>query len=142
MNHSTPIQKLTARYLDARAAYEDLSASLAEARDLMQRAEADLLSAMNDAGLESLRNEDGVIFSRMRKLRYNCPAENRAALMDRLELDGYRELFSVSANTLNALMNEKAKAEPNGMLPWPYSELVNEYEEFKLSVRGRGRRSS
>lgn len=141
MNHNDPIPKLTARYLDARAAYEDLSASLAEARDLMQRAEADLLSAMNDAGLESLRNEDGVSFSRTRKLRYNCPAENRAALMDRLEADGYRELFSVPANTLNALMNEKAAAEPDGMLPQTYAGLVNEYEEFKLSVRGRARRS-
>lgn len=141
MNSNGPIPKLAARYLDARAAYDDLSERLAEARESMRRAEEELLSAMNDAGLESMRTEDGVNFSRTRKLRYNCPAENRAALMERLEADGYRELFSVPANTLNALMNEKAAAEPDGMLPQAYAGLVNEYEEFKLSVRGRARRS-
>lgn len=131
------LKKLTDLYLDARAHYEDMHALTAEAKKKMEDAEAQLLSAMTDLGLDSLRTDDGVGFTRQRKLSYACLAENRPELLNRLEKEGYRELFTVSAQTLNALMKEKVAASEDGMLPPEYADIISEHEEPKLSVRGR-----
>lgn len=128
---------LSTRYLDARTAYEDLRARTAEAKEAMDNAEADLISYMTDIGIDSLKTEDGVGFTRQRKTVYACLAENRPMLLNMLESEGYRELFTISAQSLSALMKEKAAATETGELPPEYADLVYMHEEPKLSVRGR-----
>ena len=134
---SNALKTLSTRYLDARAAYEDLRARTAEAKERMEAAEADMLSYMADVGIDSLKTEDGVGFSLTRKASYGCLAENRPMLLNMLEAEGYRDMFTISPNTLSALMKEKAAASEDGELPPEYAELVYTHEETKLSVRGR-----
>lgn len=133
-----PILKtLSQRYLDARSAYEELKAQCSEAKAVMDEAEVELLSAMNDAGLDSLKTESGVGFTRQRKMSYACLAENRPELLDLLEAEGYRDMFTVSPNTLSALIKEKVAMREDGEIPPEYAHLITEHEEIKLSVRGR-----
>lgn len=80
---------LSTRYLDARTVYEDLRARTAEAKEAMDNAEADLISYMTDVGIDSLKTEDGVGFTRQRKTVYACLAENRPMLLNMLEAEGY-----------------------------------------------------
>ena len=49
------IKQLSDRYLDARAAYEDLSARTREAKESMDSAEAAMLSYMADIGVDSFK---------------------------------------------------------------------------------------
>lgn len=133
-----PILKtLSQRYLDARSAYEELKAQCSEAKAVMDEAEVELLSAMNDAGIDSLKTESGVGFTRQRKMSYACLAENRPELLDLLEAEGYRDMFTVSPNTLSALIKEKVAMREDGEIPPEYAHLITEHEEIKLSVRGR-----
>lgn len=136
MNES-PLKTLSDRYLAARASYEELRTGCAEAKEVMEAAEADMLSYMRDAGLDSLKTEEGVGFSLSRKVSYSCLAENRQLLLDRLESEGYRELFTVSPATLSALFKEKVAARDDGEIPPEYADIINAHEETKLSVRGR-----
>lgn len=131
------IKQLSDRYLDARAVYDDLSARTREAKEVMDSAEAAMLSYMADVGLDSFKTEDGVGFSMRRKLSYACSAENRPELLNRLEKEGFRDLFTISPQSLSALMKEKAAASEDGTLPAEYADIVAEHEEHKLSVRGR-----
>lgn len=131
------LKTLTDRYLDARASYENLRELTGEAKATMDDAEAALISYMNDIGLDSLKTEDGVGFTRVRKASYSCSAENRPLLLSMLEAEGYRELFTINQNTLSALMKEKVAAREDGELPPEYAGLVYVHEEPKLSVRGR-----
>lgn len=131
------LKTLSGRYLDARSAYEDLKSRTAEAKERMDSAEADMLSYMADVGIDSLKTEDGVGFSLTRKASYGCLAENRPMLLNMLEAEGYRDMFTINANTLSALMKEKAAASEDGELPPEYADLVYAHEEMKLSVRGR-----
>ena len=131
------IEVLSARYLDARAAYEELKTRTSEARTAMDEAEIDMLSAMNDAQLDMVRTSTGVTFSRQRKMTYACRAEHRQDLLNRLESEGYRELFTISPQSLSALFKEKVAARDDGEIPPEYADIVSEHEEIKLSVRGR-----
>lgn len=131
------LEILSTRYLDARAAYEALQEQTADAKAAMEDAEETLLSAMNDSGLEMLRTATGVTFSRRRRLSYACSAADRPALLDRLEAEGLRDLFTVSSATLSALFKEKVANRDDGEIPPEYADIVSEHEEFKLSVRGR-----
>ena len=131
------LKVLSQRYLDARSAYEELKAQCGEAKAVMDETEAELLSAMNDAGLDSLKTESGVGFTRQRKVSYGCLAENRAELLFMLEAEGFRDMFTVPPNTLSALMKEKVAQRDDGEIPPEYAHLITEHEEFKLSVRGR-----
>lgn len=133
------LKTLSSRYLDARAAYEDLRARSAEAKAAMESAEADMLSYMADIGIDSLRTDDGVGFSLTRKSSYGCLAENRPLLLNMLEAEGYREMFTISPQTLSALMKEKVAARDDGEIPPEYAGIIYEHEETKLSVRGRKR---
>ena len=131
------IKQLSDRYLDARAAYDDLSARTREAKEIMDSAEAAMLSYMTDIGVDSFKTDDGVGFSMRRKLSYACCAADRPELLNRLEKEGFRDLFTISPQSLNALMKEKAAASEDGILPAEYADIVTENEEHRLSVRGR-----
>ena len=131
------LKTLTDRYLDARASYENLRELTGEAKATMDDAEAALISYMNDIGLDSLKTEDGVGFTRTRKASYSCSAENRPLLLQMLEAEGYRELFTINQQTLSALMKEKVAAREDGELPPEYAGIIYVHEEPKLSVRGR-----
>lgn len=131
------LKTLSTRYLDARAAYENLRTRTAEAKEVMENAEADMLSYMADIGIDSLKTDDGVGFSLTRKSSYGCLAENRPMLLNMLEAEGYREMFTVSPQTLSALMKEKVAASEDGELPPEYAGIIYCHEETKLSVRGR-----
>ena len=131
------LKTLTDRYLDARASYENLRELTGEAKTAMDDAEAALISYMNDIGLDSLKTEDGVGFTRVRKASYSCSAENRPLLLQMLEAEGYRELFTINTSTLSALMKEKVAAREDGELPPEYAGIIYVHEEPKLSVRGR-----
>ena len=128
---------LSNRYLDARAAYEDLRGRTAEAKEVMEAAEAEMLSYMADIGIDSLKTDDGVGFSLTRKASYGCLAENRPLLLNMLEAEGYRDMFTISPQTLSALMKEKVAAREDGEIPPEYADIVYAHEETKLSVRGR-----
>lgn len=128
---------LSNRYLDARAAYEDLRGRTAEAKEIMDNAEAEMLSYMADIGIDSLKTDDGVGFSLTRKASYGCLAENRPLLLNMLEAEGYREMFTISPQTLSALMKEKVAAREDGEIPPEYADIIYAHEETKLSVRGR-----
>ena len=128
---------LSNRYLDARAAYEDLRGRTAEAKEVMEVAEAEMLSYMADIGIDSLKTDDGVGFSLTRKASYGCLAENRPLLLNMLEAEGYRDMFTISPQTLSALMKEKVAAREDGEIPPEYADIVYTHEETKLSVRGR-----
>ena len=128
---------LSNRYLDARAAYEDLRGRTAEAKEVMEAAEAEMLSYMADIGIDSLKTDDGVGFSLTRKASYGCLAENRPLLLNMLEAEGYRDMFTISPQTLSALMKEKVAAREDGEIPPEYADIVYTHEETKLSVRGR-----
>lgn len=134
---SDTLKTLSGRYLDARTVYEDLRARTAEAKAAMESAEADMLSYMADVGLDSLKTDDGVVFSLTRKSSYGCLAENRPLLLNMLEAEGYRDMFTISPQTLSALMKEKVAASDDGELPPQYAGIVYTHEETKLSVRGR-----
>lgn len=131
------LKTLSTRYLYARAAYEDLRARTAEAKEVMESAEADMLSYMADVGLDSLKTGDGVSFTLTRKASYGCLAENRPLLLNMLEAEGYRELFTITPQTLSALMKEKVAAREDGEIPPEYADIIYAHEETKLSVRGR-----
>lgn len=131
------LKELSDRYLAARASYEDLRGMLSEAKEAMDEAEEAMLSHMRDIGIDSLRTDDGVGYSVTRKNSYSCPAANRPQLLDLLEAEGYRDIFTVSAQTLSALMKEKVAASEDGELPPEYADLISVFEETKLSVRGR-----
>lgn len=131
------LKTLSNRYLDARAAYEDLRGRTAEAKEAMEAAEADMLSYMADIGIDSLKTDDGVGFSLTRKASYGCLAENRPMLLNMLEAEGYREMFTISPQTLSALMKEKVAAREDGEIPPEYADIIYAHEETKLSVRGR-----
>lgn len=130
-------EQLTSHYLDCRSVYEDLKAQTADAKADMDEAEHALLEAMREAELESLRTSAGVSFSWQRKTSYSCLAENRAELLSMLEAEGYRDLFTISPQSLSALFKEKVAAREDGDLPPEYADLICEHEEIKLSVRGR-----
>ena len=130
-------ESLSERYLAARDTYDELRAQTAEAKAAMDEAEQQLLAAMNDAELEMLRTSSGVSFSRQRKTSYSCLAENRADLLLRLEAEGYRDMFTISPQSLSALFKEKVAARDDGEIPPEYADIVSEHEEVKLSVRGR-----
>lgn len=134
---ATLLETLSLRYLDARTVYEDLKGRTAEAKAAMDNAEAEMLSAMNDEGLDLVRTTAGVTFSRTRKMSYACSAENRQDLLSRLETEGYRDLFTISPQSLSALFKEKVAARDDGEIPPEYADIVHEHEEIKLSVRGR-----
>lgn len=131
------LKELSDRYLRARNAYEDIRSQLGEAKAAMDEAEEAMISHMRDIGIDSLRTDDGVGYSVTRKASYSCLAENRPQLLDLLEAEGYREIFTVSAQTLSALMKEKAAASEDGEIPPEYADIINVHEETKLSVRGR-----
>lgn len=131
------LKTLTDRYLDARVSYENLRNLASEAKASMDDAEAALISYMNDIGLDSLKTEDGVGFTRTRKASYACSAENRPLLLQMLEAEGYRDLFTINTSTLSALMKEKVAAREDGELPPEYAGIISVHEEPKLSVRGR-----
>lgn len=131
------LKTLSKRYLDARACYEDLRARTSEAKDAMDEAEANMLSYMSDVGIDSLKTEDGVGYTMTRKTSYSCLAENRPQLLDMLEAEGYRDLFTISPATLSALMKEKVAATEDGELSPEYAPIITAHEELKLSVRGR-----
>lgn len=131
------LKTLSNRYLDARATYEDLRARTAEAKEVMESAEADMLSYMADVGIDSLKTDDGVGFTLTRKASYGCLAENRPLLLNMLEAEGYREMFTISPQTLSALMKEKVAAREDGEIPPEYADIIYAHEETKLSVRGR-----
>lgn len=131
------LKTLSNRYLDARAAYEDLRGRTAEAKEAMEAAEAEMLSYMADIGIDSLKTDDGVGFSLTRKASYGCLAENRPLLLNMLEAEGYRDMFTISPQTLSALMKEKVAAREDGEIPPEYADIVYTHEETKLSVRGR-----
>lgn len=136
---STALKELSQAYLRARAAYEDLRTATAEAKERMDAAEADMVSYMMDIGLDSMKTDDGIGFSVTRKASYGCLAENRPELLNRLEAEGYREMFTVSPQQLSALMKEKAANSEDGELPAEYADIIYAHEETKLSVRGRKR---
>lgn len=131
------LKTLSNRYLDARAAYEDLRTRTAEAKEVMDAAEADMLSYMADIGIDYLKTDDGVGFTLTRKASYGCLAENRPMLLNMLEAEGYRDMFTISAQTLSALMKEKVAARDDGEIPPEYAEIIYVHEEPKLSARGR-----
>ena len=131
------LKTLSNRYLDARAAYEDLRGRTAEAKEQMEYAEQEMLSYMADIGIDSLKTDDGVGFSLTRKASYGCLAENRPLLLNMLEAEGYRDMFTISPQTLSALMKEKVAAREDGEIPPEYADIVYAHEETKLSVRGR-----
>ena len=131
------LKTLSNRYLDARAAYEDLRARTAEAKEVMESAEADMLSYMADIGIDSLKTDDGVGFTLTRKASYGCLVENRPQLLNMLEAEGYRELFTITPQTLSALMKEKVAAREDGEIPPEYADIIYAHEETELSVRGR-----
>ena len=58
-------------------------------------------------------------------------------LLNRLENVVFRDLFTISPQSLNALMKEKVAASEDGALPAEYADIVTENEEHRLSVRGR-----
>jgi len=131
------LKTLSNRYLDARAIYEDMRARTAEAKEAMDEAEAAMLSYMADVGIDSLKTDDGVGFSMTRKTTYSCLAENRPQLLNMLEAEGYRDMFTISQQTLSALMKEKVAASEDGEIPAEYADIIYAHEEPKLSVRGR-----
>ena len=131
------LKTLSDRYLNARAAYEDLRALTAEAKEKMDAAEADMLSYMADVGIDSLKTDDGVGYTLTRRASYSCSAENRPLLLNMLEAEGFRDMFTINQQTLSALMKEKVAASEDGELPPQYADIIYVHEEPRLSVRGR-----
>ena len=130
-------ETLSARYLDARAVYEELKSQTAEAKAVLDDAELNMIAAMNDEGLDLVRTNSGVTFSRTRKTSYACSASDRQDLLLRLESEGYRDLFTISPQSLSALFKEKVAAREDGEIPPEYADIISAHEEIKLSVRGR-----
>ena len=130
------LQEWSKRYLDARAKYDELSEQVKLARADMDDCERELIAALNTAGIESFKTDDGVGFTRRSATKYSACAEARPELLDQLEADGYRDALTVSPGTLNRLMAEMAENN-DGELPEAYQGLINIYDETKLSVRGR-----
>lgn len=130
------LQAATEVYISALEAYEAANRNLEEAKLLLNSAEEELKSAMNDAGLDSMRNADGITFTKKRSFHYNAPAATRPQLLVELEKDGYRHLFTVNPQTLNGLMKEFV-SENDGEIPERYKPFISEHDETKMSVTGR-----
>lgn len=124
----------------ARDAYDELYDQLQQAKARRDFAEEQLLAAMRDQEMDSFRSAAGVSFSMQRKTDYSCLAQDRALLLELLEADGYRDMFTVNSQSLNRLMNEMAENDEEGELPAEYREIMRRNERTTLSVRGRTRR--
>lgn len=133
----TELQIWNEKYLAARQRYDELSQAVKEAKTSMESAERCLLAAMNTAGVLNFTNDDGVTFTRRDATKYSCCSDNRSALLDQLEQDGYREMFTVNAGTLQSLMKEMVENSEDGELPEAYKPLITVFEDTRLSVRGR-----
>lgn len=127
------LDALMRAYAEARAAADAARSAADEAKELQRRAEAELVRAMADEGLKSARDEAGRAFTLTRKIRYSCPPDMKAQMMEQLEADGMRDLFTVNPGTLSTLMKELAEGN-GGELPDKYA-YMNEYEEHGISMR-------
>lgn len=127
------LDMLMRAYAEARAAADAARSAADEAKELQRRAEAELVRAMADEGLKGARDEAGRAFTLTRKIRYSCPPEMKAHMMEQLEKDGMRDLFTVNPGTLSTVMKEMAEA-CGGVLPETYA-YMNEYEEHGISMR-------
>ena len=132
----TELQAWKERYVAAKLKYTQLNNETKQAKIDLDSAERNLLEAMNTAGVLTFESDDGIVFSRRDATKYSCLVENRAALLDQLEADGYRDMFTVNAGTLSALMKELAEATVDGELPEAYRPFINTFPDTKLSVRG------
>ena len=127
------LDELMRAYAAARAAAEGAQAAADDAKAAQKQAEAALVSAMTHEGLTSARSTSGRVFALRRTVRYSCPPEMKAQMMQQLEADGLKDLFTVNPGTLNSLMKELAEA-GGGELPEKYA-YMNEYEEHGISMR-------
>lgn len=131
----TEIQTANEAYLAALEQYNEAAEQAKRTKEALDYAEHRMIAAMNEAGVESFRGENGVTFSTKREYYYRAPAETRPQLLNVLEADGYRDVFTVTPGTLNKLMNELVE-ENDGAIPARYLPYVNESDVAKLSVRG------
>lgn len=127
------LDALMRAYAEARAAADAARSAADEAKELQRRAEAELVRAMADEGLKGAKDEAGRAFTLTRKIRYSCPPDMKAQMMEQLEADGMRDLFTVNPGTLSTLMKELAESN-GGELPDKYA-YMNEYEEHGISMR-------
>ena len=132
----TELEAWKDKYIAAKQAYEELSGRVTQAKTAMDSAERCLLAAMNTAGVKTFESDDGVTFARRDATKYSCLAANRGALLDQLERDGYRDMFTVNAASLSTLMKEMVSNSEDGELPEAYKPFINVFEDTKLSVRG------
>lgn len=132
----TELQIWNKKYLEARKRYEKLKDDTDTAKRELDSTEKNLIEAMNDAGVIDFSNEDGVSFSRKDATKYSCLAENRPELLNQLEKDGLRDIFTVNDRTLNRIMAEMVE-EHDGELPEAYKDIIKAFPQTKLSVRNR-----
>lgn len=132
----TELQIWNRKFLEARDEYRRLEKETEAAKRELDNAEKNLIEAMNTAGVIDFSNEDGVSFSRRDATKYTCLAANRPELLNRLEKDGLRDIFTVNDRTLNRVMAEIAE-ENDGELPETYKDIINTFPQTKLSVRNR-----
>ena len=123
------------RYLAARARAEEASEALKDANAEKAEAEKALVDAMTAAGITSIKTDDGVGLTAVRKKQYSCPAEQKDALYALLREQGMEYMFSVPAATLNKFAKDRAEAN-GGELDGPFAELLKLYdEEVGVTVR-------
>lgn len=129
------LSRFSDRYLAARARVDELNDALKEANAEKGAAEKALADAMTLAGVTSIKTDDGVGLTAIRKKQYSCPAENKDALYAALRERNMDYLFSVPAATLNKFAKDMAE-QNGGALDEPFAELMKLYdEEVGVQVR-------
>ena len=129
------LSEFSDRYLAARARVDSLNDMLKDANADKTAAEDALVDAMMAAGVTSVRTDDGVGLTAVRKKQYSCPAENKDALYKALRDAGMEYMFSVPAATLNKFAKDRAEAN-GGELDGPFADLLKLYdEEVGVQVR-------
>lgn len=127
------LESLMMDYAEAKAAAEAAKEAAEEAKGKQQEAEAALVAGMLEEGVTGAKDALDRSFSLKRKVRYSCPADCRAQMLEELARDGLEELFTVNPNTLSSTMAEMV-AENDGMLPERYG-FIREFEQQTIQMR-------
>ncbi len=132
---ATGLQALAIRYLQAREIRNTIKERLEEKQAEVDRLENELLVAMEQAGLKSIRLETGELCTAATKENYSLPPkgepERRHSALMWLCRVGGKDLIeeSIHYQSLNAFLRERAEAKK------PISDLISTFKQKVLSVR-------
>lgn len=125
------------RYLELRAQKDALSAELEDIKRELAKLAADMIDAMDEAGLDSFA-ADGHSFFIRTSLKASLPAEQFDAFREKLEEHGCGQIVkpAINARTLESFVREQA-ADNGGEVPEWIGAYVSVFYKPDLSVRKR-----